>query len=41
VPIGTGLIVVPFYLWAWPDKKEHERNLREDHEREAKEKEAA
>ena len=41
VPIGTGLIVVPFYLWAWPDKKEHERNLREDREREAKEKEAA
>jgi cytochrome c oxidase subunit 1 len=40
--IGTAAIPIPFYLWGWPDKKEHERNLREEHERKQKEgKEAA
>ena len=29
VPIGSMLLVIPFYLWAWPDKAQHERNLRE------------
>jgi hypothetical protein len=40
--IGTAAIPIPFYLWGWPDKKDHERNLREEHERKQKEgKEAA
>jgi len=29
VPIGSTLLLVPFYLWAWPDKAQHRRNLRE------------
>jgi hypothetical protein len=36
VVVGTFLIAGPFYLWAWPKKEEHERNLREEREREAK-----
>jgi cytochrome c oxidase subunit 1 len=31
--VGSFAIGVPFYLWAWPKKEEHERNLREERER--------
>jgi cytochrome c oxidase subunit 1 len=30
VPVGSFLIIIPFYLWAWPDKADHRRNLREE-----------
>ena len=33
VPIGSTLMLVPFYLWAWPDKAQHDRNLREQGKR--------
>jgi cytochrome c oxidase subunit 1 len=33
VVVGTFAIAVPFYLWGWPDKEEHVRNLREERER--------
>jgi cytochrome c oxidase subunit 1 len=36
VVIGTFAIAFPFYLWAWPDKEQHERNLREERERKDK-----
>jgi cytochrome c oxidase subunit 1 len=34
VVVGSFAIGIPFYMWAWPDKKEHERNLREARRRE-------
>jgi hypothetical protein len=30
---GSLAIAWPFYLWAWPRKEEHERNLEEEAER--------
>jgi hypothetical protein len=27
------VVIIPFYFWGWPDKREHERNLREERER--------
>jgi hypothetical protein len=33
VVIGTFLIAVPFYLWAWPSRAQHARNLREERQR--------
>jgi cytochrome c oxidase subunit I+III len=33
VVVGSFGIIVPFYLWAWPTKKKHERNLKEDRQR--------
>jgi cytochrome c oxidase subunit I len=30
VVAGTFLIMVPYYLWGWPRKEDHERNLREE-----------
>jgi len=38
---GTAFIGIPFYMWAWPDKREHERNLREENEKRLEKKEAA
>ena len=33
LPLGSLVVIIPFYFWGWPDKKEHERNLREERER--------
>jgi cytochrome c oxidase subunit I+III len=33
LPMGSLVVIVPFYFWGWPDKREHERNLREERER--------
>ena len=41
LPIGTALIPIPFYLWAWPDKEDHKRNLREENEKKKKKRAAA
>ena len=30
IVVGSFAIVIPFYLWAWPKREEHERNLREE-----------
>jgi cytochrome c oxidase subunit 1 len=35
VVVGTFAIAIPFYLWAWPSKELHERNLREERAEEA------
>jgi cytochrome c oxidase subunit I+III len=35
VAAGSFAIAIPFYLWAWPKQKEHQRNLREERERRA------
>jgi hypothetical protein len=32
VVVGSFAIVIPFYLWGWPKREEHERNLREEQE---------
>ncbi|MFL5618010.1 MAG: hypothetical protein ACJ79A_06380, partial [Gemmatimonadaceae bacterium] len=40
VVIGSFAIIVPFYMWAWPDREQHERNLREEHAREEHAREA-
>ena len=37
VVVGSFLIVIPFFLWAWPDRAQHERNLREEQERRRRE----
>jgi cytochrome c oxidase subunit 1 len=39
VVYGTFAIVIPFYLWGWPDKKEHQEHLREEREKKARERE--
>jgi cytochrome c oxidase subunit 1 len=31
--IGSILIVIPYYLWGWPKRKEHRRDLEEDRQR--------
>ena len=33
IVVGTFGIGIPFYLWAWPSRKQHERNLREERQR--------
>jgi heme/copper-type cytochrome/quinol oxidase subunit 1 len=33
LPMGSLVVIIPFYFWGWPDKKQHERNLREERER--------
>jgi hypothetical protein len=35
VVVGTFAIVIPFYIWAWPDRGQHARNLREEKQRRA------
>ncbi|HEV7388207.1 MAG TPA: cytochrome c oxidase subunit I [Gemmatimonadaceae bacterium] len=35
IPVGSALILIPFYFWAWPDKGEHARNLREERQRDS------
>jgi cytochrome c oxidase subunit I+III len=30
VAVGSFLIIVPYYFWAWPTREEHERHLREE-----------
>jgi len=33
VVYGTFAIALPFYIWAWPDREQHEKNLHEERHR--------
>jgi hypothetical protein len=35
VVVGSFALVIPYYIWAWPDRGEHARNLREERQRRA------
>jgi cytochrome c oxidase subunit 1 len=33
IVVGSFAITIPFYIWAWPKREQHERNLREEKQR--------
>ena len=37
IVVGSAAVIIPFYMWAWPDKREHEQNLREEQQRKEEE----
>jgi len=40
IVIGSFAIIGPYYVWAWPSREKHERNIREDRQRRAAERRA-